>query len=296
MLKIEKKGTLDLDIVESNPIMFRGRPWLMEYVRHRDVHGPSTTYHGNAMGKPYCRFRSLEDCQSFSKPFGIGYCFGNAFAENDHIVVTVTEYWGGPGFYAIESDDMEKWTEPRPIYVNPSQKCYNSSMCRAGDKYVNALEIGDVKDCLENYIIFAETRDFVNWSIIPGAKCKKGAPVLRYYDGWYFYICLLGDYEKGFSTCIFRSRNLKDWEASPMNPILSFDEDDRKIHPLAKFTPEQLGTIAKAVNINASDMDMCEFQGKTIVSYSWGDQRGHEFLALGSIDSTEREFCFSCFR
>ena len=296
MHKIEKQGTIDLDIVESNPIIFKGKPWLMEYVRQKDVHGPSHSYHANALGKAYCRFRNLEDCQSFSKPFGIGYCFGNAFAENDHIVVTVTDYWGGTGFYVLESDDMEHWSEPRPIYENAAKRCYNSSLCKAANgKFVNALEIGDVADALENYILFAETTDFKQWKIIPGARCKKGAPVLRYYDGWYFYICLLGDYTNGFNTCIFRSQDLQNWEPSPQNPILPFDEDDRLIHPKANLTQQQLDTIAKAVNINASDMDMCTYQGKTIVSYSWGDQKGHEFLALATINATERDFCFSCF-
>ena len=295
MIKIEKTGTLDLDIVESNPVVFRGKPWLMEYVRLRQAPGPSRSYYGNTMGQPYCRFRSLEDGQTFSAPFGIGYCFGNAFVDNDHIAVTVTKIWGGDAFYLLESDDMVHWTEPRIIYQNPARRCYNSSMCKAGDKYINALEVGEIKDCLDNYMIFVESTDLKTWSVIPGAYAKKGAPLLRYHDGWYFYICLLGDYEHGFNTCIFRSRDLKEWENSPSNPILPFDEDDRKIHPLARLTPEQLQTIANAVNINASDMDMCDYNGKLIVSYSWGDQRGHEFLALGKADASERDFCFSYF-
>ena len=295
MIPIQKTGSLDLDIVESNPIVFRGKPWLMEYVRLHQTNGPSRSYYGNTLGQPYCRFRSLEDCQTFSEPFGIGYCFGNAFADHDHLAVTVTEYWGSPSFLLLESDDMVHWTEPRPIYENPAKRCYNSSMCKAGDKYINALEVGDIEDCLHNYMIFIESTDLKNWRLIPGAYAPNGAPLLRFHDGWYFYICLIGDYDKGFNTCIFRSRDLKEWEASPHNPILPFDENDRKIHPQARLTPAQLQNIATAVNINASDMDMCEYNGKVIVSYSWGDQKGHEFLALGQADATERDFCFSWF-
>ncbi len=295
MFKIRKTGTIDLDIVESNPIVFQGKPWLMEYVRYHEKTGPSKSYYGNTQGKSYCRFRSLEDCQTFSAPFGLGCSFGNAFVDNDHIVVTVTDYWGGPGFNIMESDDMVHWSAPRPIYTAPGIRCYNSSMCKADGRYINALEVGNVADALENYIVFLETKDFVNWKVIPEGFVRKGAPVLRYFDGWFFYICLLGDYTNGFNTCIFRSRDLKNWESSPQNPILPFDEEDRKIHPMAKLTDAQIEDTRRAININASDMDMCDFNGKMIVSYSWGDQRGHEFLALGEADCTERDFCFSCF-
>ena len=295
MIRIEKTGTLDLDIVESNPVVFRGRPWLMEYVRQHDAIGPSRSYYGNALGRPYCRFRSLEDCQTFSEPFGIGYCFGNAFVDNDHIAVTVTERWGGDSFLLMESDDMLHWTEPRKFFSNPAFRCYNSSMCKADGKYINALEVGDVTDCLDNYMVFVESTDLREWRVIPGARADKGAPVLRHHDGWFFYMCLLGSYEEGFNTCIFRSRDLRSWEESPNNPILPFDEDDRKIHAKARLSPEQLQAIATAVNINASDMDMCDYDGGLVVSYSWGDQRGHEFLALGKADASERDFCFSWF-
>ena len=114
MIRIEKKGTIDLDIVESNPIIFRGRLYLVEYIRQRGEDGPSRSYHGNRFGKPYCRFRAWDDLQQFSAPFGIGYCFASAFAENDHIAVTVTERWAD-GLYCSNST-YGQLSEPRPIF------------------------------------------------------------------------------------------------------------------------------------------------------------------------------------
>ena len=61
---------------------------------------------------------------------------------------------------------------------------------------------------------------------------------------------------------------------------------------LAKF--EEI--VAAAKDINVSDHDFCEYGGKLLCSYSWGDQRGHEYLALAEADCTEREFCESYFR
>ena len=49
----------------------------------------------------------------------------------------------------------------------------------------------------------------------------------------------------------------------------------------SKLTAEQQKAISQAKNINNSDFDLCEFGGKTIIFYSWGNQQGKEFLADG---------------
>lgn len=300
MFKVKKLGTIDLDIVESNPIIFKGKAYLLEYIRqaHWLTNAPTKTYHGNTLGKPYCRLRDLDDLQSFSEPFAVGYCFGNAYSDGDQIVVTVTRRWGDTAFYALESTDMIHWTEPHLIYENADMRCYNSSMIKVGNKYINALEVGprlQTVDCVaQNYNIFAASEDLQHWEVLPGRSPVPGWTI-RYYDGWYFMFGLIGDYQKGFNTHIFRSRDLQEWQSSPHNPVFVYDESDRKIHPQAKFDASQLQEIANAVNINFSDIDMCDYRDKLVISYSWGDQKGHEFLALAEADCSEREFLFACF-
>jgi len=82
---------------------------------------------------------------------------------------------------------------------------------------------------------------------------------------------------------IVRSSNLIQWESSPFNPVMQFSEED-KIIGNPNLTEEQQEHIAKAVNINNSDVDLCEFNGQVIIYYSWGDQQGTEFLAHGVYD------------
>lgn len=299
MITCKKLGTIDRDIVESNPIVFKGKVYLMEYIRYHDPAGgaPSKSYHGNLLGNSYCRLRDLED-MSCSEPFGIGFCFGCAWSDGDHIAVTVTDTWGGEGFYILESDDMIHWSDPRALYVNKDLCCYNSSMCKAHGRYINLLEVGPrlkKVDCVaQNYNIFAASDDLVNWEIIPGHAPLQGW-TLRFYDQWYFLMGLQGNYQTGFTTHIFRSRDLKNWESSPQNPIFSYDGNDRIIHPLAQLDEAQKEEIASAVNINVSDVDMCDHNGKLLFSYSWGDQGGHEYLALAEAECSEKEFCFACF-
>jgi hypothetical protein len=53
-----------------------------------------------------------------------------------------------------------------------------------------------------------------------------------------------------------------------------------------KLTAAQRKAIAEAKDINNSVMDLCEFKGKTILYYSWGNQHGKEFLAEAVYEGT----------
>jgi hypothetical protein len=102
-------------------------------------------------------------------------------------------------------------------------------------------------------------------------------------------VYLDGSYEDGFQTFVARSTDLKNWVWSEKNPVLTYDEEDRMT--AVPFNPEFARHIAEAENINASDMDMCDYRGKLEIVYSWGCQRGIEFLARAESDLTEKEFC-----
>jgi hypothetical protein len=54
--------------------------------------------------------------------------------------------------------------------------------------------------------------------------------------------------------------------------------------------PAQRKVIAQAKNINNSEVDLCEFKGKTIIYYSWGNQQGTEFLAESVYEGTLANF------
>ena len=102
-------------------------------------------------------------------------------------------------------------------------------------------------------------------------------PALRFFDGLYYLIYLEAKAGPTYETHIVRSRDLIHWENSPLNPVLQYSAEDKLIaNP--KLTPKQRELIARAVDVNNSDVDLCEFQGRTIIYYSWGNQKGTEFL------------------
>jgi hypothetical protein len=98
-----------------------------------------------------------------------------------------------------------------------------------------------------------------------------------------------------YETYIARSKDLKRWESSRLNPVLAFsDEDQRIANP--KLTAAQRKVIAEAKDSNNSDVDLCEFKGRTILYYSWGNQQGTEFLAEAVYDGTLASFLWGWFR
>jgi len=111
---------------------------------------------------------------------------------------------------------------------------------------------------------------------------------LRYLEGWY-YMVYLEAYPGYWAPHIVRSKDLMSWESSPLNPIMKHsDEDRRPASP--KLTPEECQRLVTAKNVNNSDVDFCEFQGKTIIYYSWGDQQGTEHLAEAVYEGSETAF------
>jgi hypothetical protein len=88
---------------------------------------------------------------------------------------------------------------------------------------------------------------------------------------------------------VVRSKDLKHWESSPLNPVLRWSEGDRRIAN-SKLPPEQIRRVQTAENRNNSDIDFCEYQGRVFINYSWGNQRGNEFLAEAVFEGTEAQF------
>ena len=81
-----------------------------------------------------------------------------------------------------------------------------------------------------------------------------------------------------------------DWELAPINPIMWYDDSDRKVEHPEYFSKKELEDIQLSLDTNNSDVDIREWQGKTIILYSWGNQCGREFLALAEYEGSMKEF------
>jgi len=283
--QIVKVGTIDLDLVETTPIVFRGKLYRFEYVRAR--------YWANSTGDSYFRFVE-HDTGKPSKPFAHGYHLGNVLAEDDRLIVTGTNIWDGERVDLFVSSDMERWESWNALNM-PGHGIFNTSLCHAAGRYALMYELGKPKELVGARFtgFFAFSDDLKRWDLAPPecnfARDRYTAPhCLRFLDGYYynFYLeSLRGEYEQ----YVVRSRDLVHWESSPLNPVFKASPEDRLIANPA-LTETQRERVRAARDINNSDIDFCEFEGRVIINYSWGDQIGTEHLAEAVFDGTGADF------
>lgn len=283
---IRKLGTLDLDMVETTPAVFRDRLYRFEYVR--------PGYVPNKTGESYFRFIDVETGKAtpaFAKTFDLG-C---AYAEGGTMWVFGVDNWDGENIAVFRSTDLEHW-EQRPALKLPGWGLFNTSVCKAGDRYVMAIEVGKPPEVVgvPFTMRFAESRNLLDWKLLPEAcvytkERYSACPALRFLDGSFYMLYLEAKPGPNYETYLVRSRDLIRWESSSLNPVLKASPEDKQIaNP--KLTEDQRAKIARAVDLNNSDVDLCEFQGKTIITYSWGNQQGTEFLAEAVYDGSLASF------
>ena len=284
---ITKLGTVDCDLVEATPVVFQGRLYRFEYVRAR--------YHTNTTGDSYFRFVDVETGEA-TPGFGAGLHLGSAHVEGDTVYAYGVNLWGGEVMRVLWSKDMQTWSEADALNL-PGWAMYNNSVCKAGDRYIMAFEIGEPPERagVRFTNCFAESKDLIHWTVMPeeyvySKERYTACPVLRYFDGWFYMVYLETLEGPKYESYMVRTRDLKEWELSPLNPVMTFDDDDRQVAS-AKLTAEEIERINAAQNRNCSDFDMCEFKGKTFITYSWGNQVGVEFLAAAEYDGPMKAFC-----
>lgn len=283
--QIRKLGTVDLDLVETTPVVFKGNLYRFEYVRQ--------TYWANRSNDSYFRFAEHASGHS-GKPFAQGYHLGNVYVENDTLFVTATNTWDGERIDIFASDDMRRWERWNALYL-PGYGLFNTSVCRANDTYVLMFEVGKPLEVagVPFTARFAVSTDMETWELTPPectySKDRYTAPhCLRYHDG-YYYNFYLESLDGEYAQFLVRSRDLIRWETSPLNPVLRASGQDRQIaNP--SLTSGHQERIRSAVNINNSDIDFCEYRGRLVINYSWGNQRGVEHLAEAEFDGTLVEF------
>lgn len=284
---IKKRGTIECDLVEATPVVFRGNLYRFEYVREK--------YKANPADTSCFRFVDVQTGEP-TKPFALGYHLGSAFVEGGRAYAYGVELWGKDTVHVFWSDDLETWNHQEGLNL-PGWGIYNNSVCKDDQGYTMAIEIGEPPEMAGQRftIYFARSQDLLNWTLAPTecvySKEKYTAcPALRFYDGYYYMVYLEHYRPKWyFAPHVVRSKDLVHWEESTLMPMMRPSPEDKRIaNP--KLTPEERKHIAAAENINNSDLDFCEFDGKTVIYYAWGSQRGTEFLAEAVYDGTEKKF------
>jgi pimeloyl-ACP methyl ester carboxylesterase len=283
---IRKLGTVDLDMVETTPVVFLGKPWRFEWVRQ----GIGQQYWNNARQTNYFRFRDPQT-GTVTPDFADGHEFGSAFVHDDTVYVTGTH--GRNQVNLFTSRDLKTW-EVRPVIADRRYGIFNTSIAHADAGFVLAFEIDTPKEeaGVPFTIRFAKSPDMRSWTVTsPDCNFTRerysAAPCLRWSDGWFYLFYL--EARQGYETRVVRSADLITWTASPVNPVLRASAEDQQIAD-PQLSASQRARIAGATNLNNSDIDFCEWQGRLTINYSWGNQQGVEFLAAAVYDGNLAEF------
>ncbi len=292
--KIKKLGACSPN-GEMTPFVWKGRLMRMELVD--PLNGTDNTV------LRYAGIRDVETGKIIST-FAEDSYFHAAYVENDTIYVTGVDMKDRGTIRVYESKDLKTWSN-RVLLSNPGWMYYNTALTKGPDGYVLLMEASDPVQYVgvKFTFFFAQSKDLKEWTFMDYNECAfskeryNGGPWMRYSDGWYYVISVTELPCLHYTNYIFRTKDFKDWYVGYYNPILMPDEDDRKISPRAADLSDELLEQIKGTgfNINNSDIDMCDWNGKVYMNYLVGNQLGFYYMCEAEYDGMVADFLKSYF-
>ena len=260
------------DMCEVTPLIWKGR--LCNMACERPGHGgPIEDY--------YLRLTDAETGEELVR-FATGYGLGCAFVHDDTFYAFASRYenenWNDVTLF--KSADLVNWESKLVIEQEPQEHLFNSSVCAGPDGFVMAYESNDPTYQPGFCAKYATSKDLDTWTKVEGAvfgtQRYAACPCIRYSDGYYYQLYLEACSPRWFfETHIVRSKDLLTWKQSAMNPVL---------------TPEGLDE-----GNNASDPELVEVDGKTVLYYAVGDQLSWMNVKRKVFDCSQDEFLASWF-
>lgn len=269
--KLQKNGAISAVGGEPMPFIYKGQMFLLESRNSKSTFSIKNYFTGEMI----CTFG------------GDGYHFFCAYCENDVVYIYGTSE---NRVYRYVTTDLKTFTGSVVLVMPENFELFNTSVCKAEDKYVMAIECawagltkGKKDDGSNPYIgkffteFFAESPDLEHWTLLPLEKSYTkeryiACPDLHYCDGYYYMVCLEELPLTRYAPYMYRTKDFENWEMGMCNPIFIASEEDRHTKPGMTLPADIEEKNAHGVIINVSDVGMCEFEGKTYITYVGGDQ------------------------
>ncbi|NMA43871.1 MAG: hypothetical protein GX946_10895 [Oligosphaeraceae bacterium] len=191
------------------------------------------------------------------------YVFASAFDTR--------KFTAGVSFRRIiryTTDDLEHWSGPDEVYVAaPDRMIFNTTTVWDGKRFVGCFETDETCTARKYLFRFVESDDLLHFRVILGAEYGRekyvGGQALYFVNGYYYLFYVHDLNNRCYDTRISRSKDLKIWEDSPI-PVVEPDQK-HEINPMAR---------PGIMELNASDLELIEDQGKTLLFWCGGDQHG----------------------
>ena len=274
---------------EMTPFHFNGELYLLENCCDYnpadfkpDEYPPHTLKDGFLI-------RRVKDDAIIGKPV-LGNYFASAFVH-DGKVYAFAPLLDGEMFHRVGryvSEDLVNWSGPEVVFeAEANCVIFNTSFLWNGEKFIGAYET-DTPERLRKYIFkFWESDDLRHFNVVPNAaygldKYVGGCSI--YFEGGWYYMLYLEDRKDGtYETRACRSRNLKEWfdcRCPLMVPDLT--------HQINPACPGRM-------ELNASDMELIEDDGRTLAFWAGGDQHGCCDMQMAEYPAPLREMLESFF-
>ncbi|MDD6800134.1 MAG: hypothetical protein PUE85_06940 [Firmicutes bacterium] len=303
--KIRKCGAIS-PCGENSPFVWKdsqnnGKETLMRLELSDPSHGTDPNQQTVAL------IRNYETGEIVSR-LGIGCYYYSLYQEQGTVYILGTV--SSPGKLCGEeirifsSRDLKNWDE-RSLLKNPGWQYFNTSLTKGPNGYILLLEANKPAEYVGAHpftLFFASSPDLVNWTFMSYDKgfSKErymGGPFLKYSRGWYYLLSVTEFPCQRYTNYIYRTKDFDTWEVGFYNPILMPSDEDRIISPHAHdLSDELIEDIRTGFISSNSDIDMCEYQGKTIITYNVGNQLGFYYLAEAEYDGPIDEFFEAYFR
>ncbi len=284
---------LNSPLVEVTPFAFRDRLYRLENWQMQWEHPGSPD--GTACQQDAVRIRDLATDRIVATPL-TGHGLGMAFVWDGRVHVFAGNWGAGAKWNIVEislttSTDLEHWTAPEVVLrAQPDEKFFNVAVCRGDGHFALLVETNDPRWPPPFTFKYFTSPDLRHWTPVPdgiyGHAKYVGGPALYFEGGRYYTLYLEALPGPRYETRIARSRDLVHWEDAPADrPFLTFDPS-QPVHPLRSTTIRES---------NASDAELCSWQGKTIVYFTGGDQQVCGDLQVSEYNGTPRELLESFF-
>jgi alpha-L-fucosidase len=297
--KIKKLGAVS-PYGEMTPFVFQGRLMRLELV---DMPRGLDPYDEGICAV----IRDVETGKIVSS-FGHGCYYFSGFLDGDVFYVLGTKSklpkYCGDTIVLFESRDLKTW-QSRELLKNTGWEYYNTSLCKGDDGYVLTLEAGAPTEFVGSHpftCFFATSKDLKTWEFMDYGKGYPkdryiGGPYMRFWKGYYYLFVVTELPCLRYTNYLYRTKDFDTWEVGFYNPFLMPSQEDRLISPrAADLTKDLLDKIEHGFISNNSDVDMCEWQGKTYINYAVGDQRGFYYMAEAEYDGTVGELLENFFK
>lgn len=259
------------DMCEVTPFLWQGRECLLECVR------PAT---GGTASDYYLSLKYLDTREEFAR-LGKGYGLASLLVHDGAIYVFASRWesntWNGVTMFS--SSDLKRWRR-KLVIKGENEGIFNTSVCKGRDGFVMTYE-SSTPDYPAFTIKLAKSPDLQRWEKLPeatfGTNRYTACPCIRYAGGYYYVMYLEHRTPRWFfETYLTRSKDLRHWELSAANPILTPQGPDE--------------------GVNASDPDVVEVKGRTHLYFCVGDQLTWANIKRVTYEGSLRRFLESWYQ